>query len=108
MGKVRASCALEVMSSEDAVRACESGLLGSIDDLKSHGQKWGDLLMEKFEDSAAYPNEVSFHQKDWKNQFWGTNYDKLEGVKKKYDPDGMFRCHHCVGSRDDPQPSVLI
>jgi hypothetical protein len=26
------------------------------------------------------------------------NYQKLLQIKQKYDPDGMFTCHHCVGS----------
>lgn len=28
----------------------------------------------------------------------GEHYDKLVQIKRKYDPDGLFVCHHCVGS----------
>jgi len=34
----------------------------------------------------------------WKKRYWGSNYDRLLDVKKKYDPHNMFWCHHCVGS----------
>jgi FAD/FMN-containing dehydrogenase len=27
---------------------------------------------------------------DWKNRYWGSNYDKLLSIKNKYDPDGVF------------------
>ena len=28
----------------------------------------------------------------------GTRYAALLSVKDKYDPHGLFVCHHCVGS----------
>jgi len=34
----------------------------------------------------------------WQREFWGENYRKLLKIKGKYDPEGMFVCHHCVGS----------
>lgn len=45
--------------------------------------------------------------KNWQQVFWGSNYSKLLKIKNKYDPNGLFYCHHCVGSeywqQDQPQ-----
>ena len=30
--------------------------------------------------------------------YWGANYSKLQAVKEKYDPDGLFFVHNGVGS----------
>ncbi|MGD9591084.1 MAG: FAD-binding protein [Candidatus Berkiella sp.] len=48
--------------------------------------------------AGSYANEADYFQKDWQNEFWGTNYSKLYDIKQKYDPEGLFYCHHCVGS----------
>ena len=34
---------------------------------------------------------------DWRNASWGDNYDNLNAIKEKYDPDHYFNCWHCVG-----------
>lgn len=48
--------------------------------------------------SGSYWNEADFHDGDWQAAHWGANYDRLLAVKQAYDPDGLFVCHHCVGS----------
>lgn len=48
--------------------------------------------------SGTYVNEADFFQKNWQNDFWGSNYESLYRIKQKYDPAGLFYCHHCVGS----------
>jgi hypothetical protein len=48
--------------------------------------------------TGAYINEAAFDQPDWKARFWGPGVAKLEGTKAKYDPHGLFVCHHCIGS----------
>ncbi|MBI2809847.1 MAG: FAD-binding oxidoreductase [Candidatus Melainabacteria bacterium] len=48
--------------------------------------------------AGTYSNEADYFQQDWQTEFWGENYPKLLQIKKKYDPDGFFKCHHCVGS----------
>ncbi len=48
--------------------------------------------------AGSYANESNYFQKDWQQAFWGVNYEKLLSIKKKYDPEGVFYCHHCVGS----------
>ncbi len=34
---------------------------------------------------------------DWRNASWGNNYEILNTIKEKYDPDHYFNCWHCVG-----------
>jgi FAD/FMN-containing dehydrogenase len=48
--------------------------------------------------AGAYVNEADYFEPDWQQSFWGENYPKLLQIKRKYDPDGLFTCHHCVGS----------
>jgi hypothetical protein len=40
--------------------------------------------------NAAYSNEASRTEPDWKNTFWGENYEKLSQIQTKYDPSGLF------------------
>jgi FAD/FMN-containing dehydrogenase len=49
-------------------------------------------------DSGTYVNESDWFEPQWQQTFWGANYQRLLGIKQKYDPDGLFYCHHCVGS----------
>jgi FAD/FMN-containing dehydrogenase len=49
-------------------------------------------------DSGSYVNEADYFEPDWQREFWGASYPRLLAIKRKYDPDGVFRCHHCVGS----------
>ena len=58
------------------------------------------LLMKAAPQSGAYVNEADYFQKDWQTVFWGKNYAKLLQIKRKYDPAGVFYCHHCVGSEE--------
>jgi FAD/FMN-containing dehydrogenase len=48
--------------------------------------------------AGAYSIESSFHQKDWQRAYWGDNYPRLQAIKQKYDPEGLFFIHHGVGS----------
>jgi len=50
--------------------------------------------------AGSYANEADYFQKDWQNIFWGSNYKHLLSIKNKYDPKGLFYCHHCVGSEE--------
>jgi FAD/FMN-containing dehydrogenase len=59
------------------------------------------ILREATPGSGSYVNETDYFEPDWKRSFWGIHYDKLLAIKHKYDPDGLFVCHHCVGS-DEP------
>jgi FAD/FMN-containing dehydrogenase len=56
------------------------------------------LFVQAAPEAGTYVNEADYFQKDWQKAFWGNNYQRLLAIKKKYDPDGIFYCHHCVGS----------
>lgn len=49
-------------------------------------------------DSGSYVNEADYFEPDWQRSFWGPHYDRLLAVKRRYDPDNVFRIHHAVGS----------
>ena len=48
--------------------------------------------------AGTYANEADYFQDNWQYAFYGTHYQKLLKIKNKYDPNGLFYCHHCVGS----------
>jgi FAD/FMN-containing dehydrogenase len=48
--------------------------------------------------AGTYSNESDYFEPDWQQAFWGTNYDRLLAIKRKVDPDNLFRVHHGVGS----------
>jgi len=48
--------------------------------------------------AGSYMSECDYFLKDWKRASWGHHWRRLEGVKRKYDPDGLFIVHHGVGS----------
>ena len=51
-------------------------------------------------DAGTYLAESSFFERSWQRSFWGQNYPRLQAVKKKYDPEGLFFVHHGVGSEE--------
>jgi Berberine and berberine like len=48
--------------------------------------------------SGTYLNEANFQGRNWKTEFYGSNYRRLVNVKKKYDPDNLFYAVTAVGS----------
>ncbi|MFZ1826493.1 MAG: FAD-binding oxidoreductase [Chitinophagales bacterium] len=50
--------------------------------------------------AGSYLAESNFFEKNWQQSFWGSNYPRLEAIKKKYDPDGLFYVRHGVGSEN--------
>lgn len=46
---------------------------------------------------GTYLNEANPYEVDWKEAFWGENYARLERVKRRVDPGGLFVCNRCVG-----------
>ncbi len=57
-----------------------------------------NMFVQLAPDSGTYANEADYFQKNWQQAFWGKNYPQLLKIKLKYDPNGLFYCHHCVGS----------
>lgn len=48
--------------------------------------------------SGAYMNEADFRQPRWQEEFYGSNYEALKQVKKKWDPTSLFYVLKGVGS----------
>jgi FAD/FMN-containing dehydrogenase len=49
---------------------------------------------------GAYVSESNYFEKDWQQAYWGGNYERLAGIKKKFDPSGLFFVHNGVGSEE--------
>ena len=49
---------------------------------------------------GTYVNETDYFEPNWQQAFWGRHYSRLLMTKNKYDPKGLFYCHHCVGSEN--------
>lgn len=58
------------------------------------------LKLEKIvgRDGGTYVNEANPYEPRWEEVFWGSNYDRLEKVKRRIDPHKMMVCNRCVGS----------
>ena len=50
--------------------------------------------------AGSYVSESNFFNRNWQRDYWGKNYPRLQAIKKKYDPDGLFFVHHGVGSEE--------
>jgi FAD/FMN-containing dehydrogenase len=50
--------------------------------------------------AGSYVSESNFFNRNWQGDYWGKNYSRLQAIKTKYDPDGLFFVHHGVGSED--------
>ncbi|KAK4226866.1 hypothetical protein QBC38DRAFT_214073 [Podospora fimiseda] len=48
--------------------------------------------------SGAYMNEADFRQPRFQQEFFGSNYNTLRLIKRKYDPDGLFYARNAVDS----------
>jgi FAD/FMN-containing dehydrogenase len=59
-----------------------------------------DELRKIVPDAGSYVSEGNFFDGSWQQSFWGPNYARLQNVKAKYDPEGLFFVHHGVGSED--------
>lgn len=43
-------------------------------------------------------NEGDMQEREWKESFFGANYERLKEVKEKWDPAGVFWALGAVGS----------
>ncbi|KAI1358100.1 hypothetical protein F5Y08DRAFT_333400 [Xylaria arbuscula] len=51
-------------------------------------------------EGAVYLNEADFQQPNFQRTIYGSHYEKLRSIKKKYDPDDLFYAVTAVGSED--------
>lgn len=49
-------------------------------------------------ETGAYVSESNYFEKGFQQAYWGTNYQRLAEIKRKYDPDGLLFVHNGVGS----------
>ncbi len=59
-----------------------------------------DELRKLAPNGGSYVSESNFFEPGWQQSFWGSNYPRLQAVKAKYDPDGLFFVHHGVGCEE--------
>jgi FAD/FMN-containing dehydrogenase len=57
-----------------------------------------DVLRAITPGAGSYVNETDYFEPDWQDSFWGPNYPRLLEIKRRYDPQKLFRVHHGVGS----------
>ena len=50
--------------------------------------------------SGSYMNEADFNQPRWQTEFFGSNYNDLRDIKRKWDKDSLFYVLKGVGSED--------
>ncbi len=50
--------------------------------------------------AGAYVSESNYFDRSFPKSYWGPNYPRLQAVKAKYDPSGLFFVHNGVGSED--------
>ncbi|GJE86133.1 FAD-binding domain-containing protein [Phanerochaete sordida] len=71
-----------------------------VNEIREKNKKGEAVFREMTPDGGAYFNEASLYQVDPKSDFFGSHYQKLRAIKKKYDPTGLFVVHGGVGSED--------
>ena len=49
-------------------------------------------------DAGSYLSECDYHLADWRTACWGAHWPRLDAIKRRYDPAGLFTVHHGVGS----------
>lgn len=54
--------------------------------------------MRPYLSNEVYQNFPDPDLKDWAQAYYGANYDRLVDVKRKYDPDNIFRHDQSIGS----------
>ncbi|KAI4158314.1 MAG: hypothetical protein LQ342_007550 [Letrouitia transgressa] len=59
---------------------------------------WQEEFRGLVPDSGSYINEATFSDKNFKQDYFGDNYVRLLGIKRKYDPEHTFWANVAVGS----------
>jgi FAD/FMN-containing dehydrogenase len=81
------------------IRGHEPDLIVARKEAAAIGQSMAELRMVA-PDAGSYVSESNFFDRSWPQSFWGSNYARLQSVKAKYDPEGLFFVHHGVGSEE--------
>lgn len=42
--------------------------------------------------------QANINEPQWQETFWGSNYEKLVEIKRKFDPEDVLWCDPCVGN----------
>ncbi|KAJ4399885.1 hypothetical protein N0V85_005895 [Neurospora sp. IMI 360204] len=61
-------------------------------------QGYMDAIRKATPGGGSYLNEADLEEPDWQHAFWGSNYERLVGVKREWDPWGVFWAPATVGS----------
>jgi FAD/FMN-containing dehydrogenase len=66
------------------------------------GQRWLARFADLIRPHGAggvYPNFPDPNLKDWAHAYYGLNYERLQRVKKEYDPTGFFRFPQAISGQ---------
>ena len=65
-------------------------------------KEYYQLGNHSYSNESAYKiGEDDIDTESWKYRLWGSNYDSLLEIKRKFDPQGVFWCRHCVGDEEN-------
>ncbi|KAF2179557.1 FAD-binding domain-containing protein [Zopfia rhizophila CBS 207.26] len=87
--------AISTGASVDATAAPQDALAAAAAWVEQHKER---VWHEWAPDTGAYMNEANCFSANWKQDFYGGNYDRLLEIKKKYDPSGSLFVVSGVGS----------
>ncbi|KAF1852164.1 uncharacterized protein K460DRAFT_392285 [Cucurbitaria berberidis CBS 394.84] len=60
-------------------------------------QPWRDITPAS-KGGGSYLNEAAVDEPNWKEDFYGAQYERLVMIKRKYDPTGVFYATTAIGS----------
>ena len=101
-----ATCESGAAGDEKAAVDCIEGWRARVPAVRQQLQTSWETIFESFPNhdadgkplSGAYWNECDYSDPEWQTSHWGVHYPRLLDIKRRYDPQGLFVCHHCVGS----------
>ena len=68
-----------------------------VQDLLAQTRVMHRILSRDLRTSAAYVNFPDPDLRQWQTAYYGSNYDRLVAVKRRYDPTGLFRYGQAIG-----------